>query len=73
MRGFIALIALVMLITLATQVMAQSVLPIGWVALEALPINASLNVPCQAVVNITSYTLNGTYTISISRGVVLSQ
>jgi hypothetical protein len=71
MRVFIVLIALVMLIALTTQVMAQSVLPIGWVALEALPINASLNVPCQAIVNITSYTLNGTYTISISRGVVL--
>ncbi len=49
MRGFIVLIALVMLITLATQVMAQSVLPIGWVALEALPVNATLNIPCQAV------------------------
>ncbi|MCG2892388.1 MAG: hypothetical protein L7H00_02530 [Vulcanisaeta sp.] len=71
MRGSIVLIVFAIFIALTIQVMAQSVLPIGWVALEALPINATLNIPCQAIASITLYTLNSTYTISISRGAVM--
>jgi hypothetical protein len=72
MRVSILLIALVMFIALATQAMAQSILPIGWVALEALPINATLYIPCQATVNITAYAVNSTYSIIISNGGIIA-